>query len=124
MFIEPDTLTVVADQNHSMYNRMGWLDETFIDSETGVVISNWVHLNGEEYDLPEYRQLITFEDAIQGRIGNLLTGGDFHLSVGKDIYESVLNEQIKVRVRPELTNLDPQQLKTLAEAMFSIFSKS
>lgn len=124
MFIEPDTLTVVADQNHSMYNRIGWLDETFIDSEAGIVMCNWVHLNGEEYDLPEYRQLITFEDAIQGRIGNLLTGGDFHLSVGKDIYESVLNERIKVRVRPELTNLDPQQLKTLAEAMFSIFSKS
>ena len=120
--IKPDTLAVVADKEHTMYNRVGWIDECFPCVETGEVVCHWVDLQGAEYELPKYGQLITYEDAIRGRIGNLLTGGNFHLAYGKEIYESCLAGSISVQVRPELRGLDPQQLKTLVEQMFLTFS--
>lgn len=122
MKIKPDGLAVVADKAHQMYNRVGWLDECFPNVETGDVVCHWVDLQGSEYELPEYGQLMPYEDAIRGRIGNLITGGNFHLAIGKTIYESCLEGRISVRVRPELRNLDPQQLKVLAEQMYLTFS--
>ena len=120
--LKPDELAVVADKEHSMYNRLGWVDETFPDTETGEVVTHWIDLAGSEYELPKYGQLISYEDAIKGRIGNLVTGGNFHLSVGKTIFESCLGESPSVQIRPELRGLDPQQLKTLVESMFLVFS--
>ena len=117
-----DTLAVVADKNHTMYNKVGWIAECFPDTETGDVVVHWVDLKGTEYELPEYGQLITYEDAVKGRVGNFITGGNFHLAIGKTIYESCLEGRISVRVRPELQGLDPQQLKTMAEQMFLTFS--
>lgn len=119
---KPDTLAVVADMNHQMYNRVGWIAECFPTPETGEVVVHWVDLKGTEYEMPEYGQLITYEDAIMGRVGNFITGGNFHLAIGKIIYESCLAEKVSVRVRPELQGLDPQQLKTMAEQMFLTFS--
>lgn len=122
MMIKPDTLAVVADKDHKMYNRVGWVDESFPCVETGEVVCHWIDLQGSEYELPKYGQLISYEDAIKGRIGNLITGGNFHLAVGKTIYESCLAENVSVQVRPELRSLDPQQLKVLVEQMFLTFS--
>lgn len=119
---KPDTLAVVADQKHDMYNRIGWIDECFPCVETGEVICHWVDLAGSEYELPKYGQLISYEDAVKGRIGNLISGGDFHLAIGKSIYETCLEGNVSVQVRPELRGLDPEQLKVLAEQMFLIFS--
>lgn len=120
--VKPDELAVVADQKHSMYNRLGWVAECYPTPETGDVVIHWVDLSGTEYEMPEYGQLITYEDAIKGRIGNLITGGNFHLAIGKDIYESCVEGKISVQVRPELRGLDPEQLKVLAEQMFLVFS--
>lgn len=120
--LKPDTLAVVADKEHSMYNRLGWVDECFPDIETGEVTCHWNDLAGSEYELPKYGQLISYEDAIKGRIDNLITGGNFHLAYGKDIYESCLEGSVSVQVRPELRSLDPEQLKVLAEQMFLVFS--
>lgn len=122
MISKPDTLAVVADKDHSMYNRVGWIDECFSCVETGEVVCHWIDLQGSEYELPKHGQLISYEDAIKGRIGNLITGGNFHLAVGKTIYESCLAENVSVQVRPELSSLDPKQLKVLVEQMFLIFS--
>lgn len=120
--MKPDTLSVVADKDHLMYNRVGWVDESFPCVETGEVVCHWIDLLGAEYELPKYGQLIPYGDAIKGRIGNLVTGGNFHLAVGKTIYESCLEKRATVQVRPELRSLDPQQLKTLVEQMYLIFS--
>lgn len=122
MMIKPDDLAVVADKEHSRYNRIGWLEESFPCVETGEVICHWIDLAGSEYELPKYGQLISYEDAVKGRIGNLITGGNFHLSVGKAIFESCLEGNPSVQIRPELRGLDPQQLKTLVESMFLVFS--
>lgn len=120
--LKPDDLAVVADKNHAMYNRIGWVDECFPCIETGEIVCHWVDLKGSEYELPNYGQLIPYNDAIKGRIGNLITGGNFHLAIGKEIYESCLAEKINVKVRPELSALNPQQLRVLAEQMFLTFS--
>lgn len=122
MFFAQDDITVVADKNHSKYNQVGWIDECFPCTETGEVTCHWIDLKGEEYIMPKYGQLITFEDAIKGRIGNLITGGNFHLAIGKEIYNSCIEGRINVQVRPELRSLDTDQLKILAEQMFLVFS--
>lgn len=119
---KPDTLAVVADKSHQMYDHVGWIAECIPTPETGEVVCHWVDLKGTEYEMPEYGQLVKYEDAVKGRIGNLITGGNFHLAYGKEIYESCVEGHISVRVRPELRSLEPEQLKVLAEQMFTVFS--
>lgn len=122
MFLKPDSLAVVADKKHDMYNRVGWVDECFPCSETGEVTCHWIDLKGREYVMPNYGQLIPFEDAVKGRIGNLIAGGDFHLAIGKVIYDTCIEGKTAMQVRPELQSLSPDQLKALAEQMFKTFS--
>lgn len=118
----PDSVAVVADKNHSMYNRLGWVDEVGMDPETGDCWRNWVSIEGGEYDMPDFAQVIPLDEAIKGRIGSLISGVDLHLAVGKQVYDKVAEgEGSLFQVRPELEGLTNDQLKTLAEAALDIF---
>ena len=125
MIIEPDDLAVVADKTHSMYNRVGWIDEIFPDVKSGEYTAHWISLDGGEYVMPKFSQVIPFKDAIMGRVGNFITGGDFHLSVGKMVFDQIMGgHQSPIEVRDELKALPLEQLQTLAQDMFNSFSKA
>lgn len=125
MLVGPDELAVVADQKHSMYNRIGWVEEVFPDVQSGEYVTHWISLNGDEYIMPKFSQVIPFKDAIKGRVGNFITGGDFHLSVGKMVFDQIMGgHSSSIEVRDELKTLPLEQLQTLAQDMFNTFSKA
>lgn len=120
----PDQLTVVADNKSPLYLSLGWVDESFPEPEKGQVIVHWVHVDASEHILPEYGQLMDFESAVQGRIGCWIAGGDYHLAIGKQVYDALAQGQTLFKVRDDLQGIPVDQLFKISRSLFEQFRRT